>query len=244
MFDTNKKPAGDQKRRGGYYTPLKLASFLAKWAVRGGKQRILEPSSGDGNFVVACLEQSQNSHKNLLEPKIEIVAVEIEKEEIQKGKARVQALVNGHFRVEWLAGDFLSLFEALKKAGLFDAVLGNPPFIRFQYFDDKSREVAFTHLRSADYHPTKLANAWAAFVELSIELLADGGRLAMVVPAELLQVKYAAELRSRLSKHFEHIVLIGFRPKFRAKFAVSTVEKSGVHRPNFARRIGHAHLRF
>jgi len=33
----------------------------------------------------------------------------------------------------------------------------------------------------------------------------------MVVPAELLQVNYAAELRSALSKKFEHIILIGFR---------------------------------
>ncbi|MBI1800390.1 MAG: VOC family protein [Chloroflexi bacterium] len=48
-------------------------------------------------------------------------------------------------------------------------------------------------------------------------------------------------------RDYKEMVSLGIefvRPKFRAKFAVSTVEKSGVHRPNFARRIGHAHLRF
>lgn len=33
----------------------------------------------------------------------------------------------------------------------------------------------------------------------------------MVVPAELLQVKYAHELRDRLATHFEHIVIVGFK---------------------------------
>jgi adenine-specific DNA methylase len=56
-------------------------------------------------------------------------------------------------------------------------------------------------LRQAGYKPTKLANAWVAFVQLSIELLQEGGRLAMVVPAELLQVKYTHELRDRLATH-------------------------------------------
>jgi len=93
----------------------------------------------------------------------------------------------------------------------FDVVVGNPPFIRFQYFEEESREVAFGHLRDAGYKPTKLANAWAAFVQLSIELLKPGGRLAMVIPAELLQVQYAHELRARIVSSFEHVVIIGFR---------------------------------
>jgi adenine-specific DNA methylase len=208
LFGTNKKPAGNQKLRGGYYTPMKLASYLAKWALRGSKQRILEPSAGDGNFVVACLEQSQ---KQCRKTDLHIVAVEIEKDEIKKGKDRVRDQLNSHRNVTWIKGDFFSYYQSLKEQGGFDAIAGNPPFIRFQYFDDKSRETAFRHLRDAGYAPTKLANAWAAFVQLSIELLKEGGRLAMVIPAELLQVKYAAELRSRLSQQFDHIVLIGFK---------------------------------
>ncbi|MBM4463255.1 MAG: class I SAM-dependent methyltransferase [Chloroflexi bacterium] len=211
MFDSNKKPAGNQKLRGGYYTPVKLANYLAKWVLRGGKQRILEPSAGDGNFVLACLEQSNNGQRDVSETSLEIVAVEIEKDEIEKAKDRVRDQISSHSNVTWINGDFFALYESLKGQERFDAVVGNPPFIRFQYFDDKSRESAFQHLRGVGYAPTKLANAWVAFVQLSIELLREGGRLAMVTPAELLQVKYAAELRSRLSKQFDHIVLIGFK---------------------------------
>ena len=60
------------------------------------------------------------------------------------------------------------------------------------------------------YRPNGLANAWIAFVQLSTELLRDGGRLAMVVPAELLQVKYAAELRYRLPRLFDDVCIVAF----------------------------------
>ncbi len=205
LFDTNKKPANRQKLRGGYYTPLKLAGYLARWAIRTGTEAILEPSAGDGNFVMAALQQLVASSAAAA-----ITAVEIEEREIQKAQQRV-AMFPAAPDVRWICGDFFGVYDRLRTEGPYDVVLGNPPFIRFQHFEDDSRAEAFKHLRLAGYKPTKLANAWTAFVQLSIELLKDGGRMAMVVPAELLQVKYAAELRSRLGRYFEHIVLVGFR---------------------------------
>ena len=88
--------------------------------------------------------------------------------------------------------------------------VGNPPFIRFQYFDKQAREQAFRLLNAAGYRPNGLANAWVAFVQLAAELIRDGGRLAMVVPAELLQVQYAAELRARLPRLFDSVFVIAF----------------------------------
>lgn len=208
-FPTNKQPADTRKLRGGYYTPVELARYLVKWGLRDGTEHVLEPSCGDGNFVVAMLEQL-HSQDGARSPSI--VAVEIEEQEIRDAKDRAKKfeLDGAELEIEWICQDFFEAYDHLKQSKKFDLVLGNPPFIRFQYFDDNSRERAFAHLREAGYRPTKLANAWTAFVQLSIELLNDGGRLAMVVPAELLQVTYARELRKRLAKQFQHIVIVGF----------------------------------
>lgn len=206
-FDTNKKKANDQKLRGGYYTPLRLAQYLAQWGIRTGRERILEPSCGDGNFLIAAAQLCQSRQL----PRPHITAIEIEPGEIEIAQERVRNTTDVFQNVTWVCGDFFESYGHLQTEEQFDLVLGNPPFIRFQYFDDSVRERAFGYLREADYSPTKLANAWAAFVQLSIERLGVGGRLAMVVPAELLQVNYARELRSRLSRAFDHIILIGFR---------------------------------
>ena len=210
-FHSNKRPANEQKLRGGYYTPIELSDYLTAWAIRNGDETILEPSCGDGSFIASVLRRFSALKKEGHKISSKITAIEIETSELKKAKTRLEPFNFPKLETEFISGDFFELFEKLKRGGGYDVALGNPPFIRFQYFDDASREKAFGHLRSFGYSPTKLANAWSAFVQLSVELLKDGGRLAMVLPAELLQVGYAGELRKRLSGQFEHIVIVGFK---------------------------------
>lgn len=200
-FAKNKTAPTAQKLRGGYYTPVALARYLCEWAVRDGGEKVLEPSAGDGNFLVALNEA------NAGRAPLRVTAVELEADEVHKAKGRT-AEADG-IAVDWRQGDFFTEYSGLPRD--FDVVVGNPPFIRFQHFDAASRETAFSHLRQHGYRPTKLANAWAGFVQLSIELLRPGGRLAMVIPAELLQVKYAEELRERITQMFAHVVVVSFR---------------------------------
>lgn len=200
-FTSNKIAPTSQKLRGGYYTPVSLARYVCEWALRDGQEKVLEPSAGDGNFLAALNDAAGDKGG------VRVTAVEIDREEMTKARARSADLTK--INVTWRNEDFFTAYRKLPKD--FDAVVGNPPFIRFQHFDADSRETAFDHLRKHGYRPTKLANAWAAFVQLSIELLRPGGRLAMVIPAELLQVKYAAELRERITQMFDHVVLVTFQ---------------------------------
>lgn len=206
-FPTNKQKVNGRKLRGGYYTPLPLAEYLVQWGVREDTQRVLEPSCGDGNFVLALLQQ-QHNHPRFLHS---ITAVELQEDELEKAKIRANGFGANGTHIEWIRQDFFEVYTNLKHDKPFDLIVGNPPFIRFQYFNEDSRNLAFAHLRQIGYKPTKLANAWAVFVQLSIELLRENGRMAMVLPAELLQVKYAHELREKLANQFAHIFLIGFK---------------------------------
>jgi len=200
-FVSNKTAPTAQKLRGGYYTPVTLARYLCEWAVRDGGEKVLEPSAGDGNFLVALNEANTGR-----EP-LRVTAVELDAGEMRKAKARASEASG--IAVDWRRGDFFTEYSRLARD--FDVVVGNPPFIRFQHFDADSRDRAFDHLRRHGYRPTKLANAWSAFVQLSIEVLRPGGRMAMVIPAELLQVKYAEELRERITQMFEHVVVVTFQ---------------------------------
>lgn len=203
-FASNKIEPTQQKLRGGYYTPVTVARYLCEWALRQGGEKILEPSVGDGNFIAALSDAV--FQKKLGEP-VAVTAVELDPGEIAKARSRARKLEGA--RVSFRNADFFTAYGHLPRD--FDVVVGNPPFIRFQHFDANSRECAFAHLRQHGYRPTKLANAWAGFVQLSVELLRPGGRLAMVIPAELLQVKYAEELRERLTQMFDHLVIVTFK---------------------------------
>ena len=198
-----KKNTTEQKLRGAYYTPKALAKFIVNYfAPQISKSEItsiLEPSCGDGIFI-----EELNNIPNI-ENVEHILGVEIEKEEAEK--ARSKALENTRI----VTGDFIKLYNQNLKDQKYDLVLGNPPYIRYQYLDEEQRKVQSDILVHNGMKSNKLINAWVCFLVASIELLNEGGNIGFVIPAELLQVAYAEDLRLFLSNTLEEIILVTFK---------------------------------
>lgn len=218
------KPAlSYQKLRGGYYTPQPIAHFLARWAIQSPTAQVLEPSCGDGNILQECLTalvaQGAPKHKAV----ILVHGVELDNKERLKALERVRLLGYSPEDSMIHRGDFFTYCQQhLTDKGLlafcdereprfFDAIVGNPPFIRYQNFPDEQRKPAFEIMQRAGMNPTKLTNTWVPFIVASSFLVTEHGRMAMVIPAELLQVNYAAELRHFLSEFYKKITLITFK---------------------------------
>lgn len=188
-----------EKLRGGYYTPADLALFASRWVAHIQPERVLEPSCGDGAFLEAL------SHTACRES--EITAVEYDPAESLKARARAGALA---LNTKVLNQDFLGWAIAKMKARTprFDAVVGNPPFIRYQYLPSDFQVEAEQIFSSLGCKFTKHTNAWVPFVLASIELLRPGGRLSMVVPSEIIHVLHAQSLRTFLMQRCRKTVLI------------------------------------
>jgi len=206
--------ASDEKLRGGFYTPEAIARFILKWAVNGNKNYdILEPSCGDGVF----LEQIK---KNKFEYKA-ITAIELDPAEAKKSEKI--GLKNSKI----LNRDFFSYCNSTNNK--FDLVIGNPPYIRYQYFDKKQRIEAEGIFKKANLKYSKLTNAWVSFVVGSSLLLKEKGKMAFVLPAEILQVSYAKPLREFLSHFYNKISLVSFKklvfPKIQQEVVLLLCEK-------------------
>lgn len=89
-------------------------------------------------------------------------------------------------------------------------VVGNPPYIRYQYFDKQQQTYAADIFNKANLKYTKLTNAWVSFVVGSSLLLKKQGKIAFVLPAEILQVSYAQTLREFLSHFYNKINIVSF----------------------------------
>ena len=176
------------KLRGGYYTDPDIAAFLLKWVLNIHPKSILEPSCGDGVFLRGLSALSTNGLKS-------VRAFEIEP--VEAGKAKQSANQFKKVDVEIERRDFLgwSLTKLLNPPQ-FDAVVGNPPFIRYQYLDSSLQNISEQIFKVFHLPFTKHTNAWVPFVISSLALLRPGGRLAMVVPSELLHVLHAESLRA------------------------------------------------
>ena len=188
------------KLRGGYYTDLDIAIFLTRWVLQARPKRLLEPSCGDGAFIEAL---SQLNHSSLCD----LAAFEVDPSEAAKASRRARKL--RALRIHVLTKDFLEwAFSNPAHLGQFDAVVGNPPFIRYQYLDDECQLRMRKIFERFDLPFAGHTNAWVPFVLLSIDCLKPGGRLAMVVPAEILHVLYAQPLRAFLSKNCSRMLFI------------------------------------
>jgi adenine-specific DNA-methyltransferase len=203
------KPAATyQKLRGGYYTPEPIGKFLANWAIQSSNASILEPSCGDGGLLACAFDRLVDCGTPPKEALNLIHGVELDEDEAQEAALRFKNVGAATIHV----GDFFSYCEEhLANKRLFDVVIGNPPFIRYQNFPEQHREIAFRLMNKAGLHPNRLTNAWVPFLVAATLLLNPHGRLAMIIPAELLQVNYAAELRQFLSQFYRRITLITFQ---------------------------------
>jgi adenine-specific DNA-methyltransferase len=212
----------NQKLRGGYYTPKPIADFLAKWAIQTPSSTVLEPSCGDGNLLVAAALRLRELGIDPQQAIGQLQAAEFDPEEAQKANKRIQEAIATPSVVDIHVGDFFAfcrsqlleetfLGHTVRPRRRFDAVIGNPPFIRYQNFPEEHRSVAFEIMQQAGFRPNRLTNAWLPFLIISTMLLSEHGRLAMVIPAELFQVNYAAEARRFLSDHFSKLTIVTFQ---------------------------------
>jgi adenine-specific DNA methylase len=204
----------ESKLRGGYYTPPVIATFLAEWAIRGSDATVLEPSCGDGALVAPA--------NDLLGSTGKLVAVELFASEAEKVAALAYA------STDVVNGDAFTWYQGRQLDASFDAVIGNPPFIRYQNFPEEHRIPAFKLMNEEGLRPTRLTNAWVPFVILATRALHAGGRLALVLPAELLQVSYAAELRGYLSRRYSELTIVTFRHLAFSRIQQETVLLLGI----------------
>jgi adenine-specific DNA-methyltransferase len=166
-----KAPISDQKLRGGYYTPERIAHFLADWAIRSGSDSVLEPGCGDGNILTAAATalMARGGRRDRIAGQIQ--GIEIDPREAEKAMGRLASLDFPPADNIW-TGDFLDYCEQhLFDERRFDAAVGNPPFIRYQNFQEAPRSVAFRLLKYAGLRPTRLMNAWVPFVVASTLML-------------------------------------------------------------------------
>lgn len=189
-----------RKARGAFFTPESVSGFLADWAIRSPDDQVLEPSCGDG----AILASAAHRLAHLGAGCASITAFDVH----ASSAAEAQSLLDERRQPGTVVvADFLSTCAA----STYDAVVGNPPYIRYQGFTGAARQNGLRAALAQGVRLSNLSSSWAPFVLHSAGYLKPDGRIALVLPAELLSANYAAEVRDFLMRRFSSItvVLIG-----------------------------------
>ena len=199
--------AEEAKVLGAYYTDAQAADFLAWWAIRSPQDTVMDPSLGGGVFLrSACQRLARIGGK----PENQVFGVEID----PAVHRRIAEKLSDEYslsRKNLLLADFFSLDA--RTACKVDAMVGNPPFIRYQRFRGEARKLALLRSLAQGVRLPELCSSWAPFLVHSIAMLRPGGRLAMVLPMEVGHAKYARPVLEHIRRSFGSATFLTFRKK-------------------------------
>lgn len=200
-----------RKARGAFFTPQPIAEFLAAWAVGDDPAaRILDPSCGDGVFLRASARRLKELGCSTSDLDGLVFGVDLHSPTLDAATTLLEAEgLDAHL----VCDDFFNLLTPDQLGCALpdvDAVIGNPPFIRYQEHTGEVRKRSARAALAQGVRLSGLASSWAALLVHACGFLKPEGRLAMVLPAELLTVHYAEPVRRWLRRRFAAVNLVMF----------------------------------
>lgn len=201
----------ERKARGAFFTPPAIAEYLARWAIGNDPTaRILDPTCGEAVFLLAATDRLAQLGASPDAIRSQLSGVDVHQPSLDASAA---VLTDRGTGANLVCCDFLDLGTPAQigdRVGWQDAVIGNPPFVRYQAHKGAARRRGVTAALAQGVRLSGLASSWAATLVHASAFLNPAGRLAMVLPAELLTVGYAEPLRKWLRRRFAAVNLFMF----------------------------------
>ena len=110
--------------------------------------------------------------------------------------------------------DFPQAFPQIMKNGGFDAIVGNPPYVRIQGFPRTQLNYFAQNFQAA----TGSYDLYVNFIERGYKLLKNGGKFGQILPNKFLKTDYGAGIREFITakKALSEIVDFGAEQVFTA----------------------------
>ncbi len=209
-------PSKDKKLSGIYYTPKYIADFIVKEVLTDNPNiKIFDPSCGAGifSYISVCMLKEKFPERSIVEIiENNIYACDIEPISTRRTKIMLiltalmhnenpekisfNIITKNSLRREL---DWKRQFpEVFGENGGFDAVVGNPPYIRIQNvpYDEKK----YLH---DNWYSARNGNVdiYYAFIELGLELLNEDGKLGFITPNSHFNTVSGKNLRKLLKRN-------------------------------------------
>ena len=202
--------------QGQFFTPEPIIDFCVAMMQPKPNEKIIDPTCGSGGFLLSALKYLQNNYDQC-EIK-ETVSNNLFGLDINKSIARIAKMkllleANGKTNVFCINSleDLDTLKLSLSQTDGFDLVLANPPFGAKITNSSTLSKFDLGHKWSnhnGEYHKTKSIypnqNAEILFIERCLQLLKEGGRMAIVLPngnfenPSLEYLRYYIKLKAKI----------------------------------------------
>lgn len=249
---------------GQYFTPPSVVQVAIAAVDPRPDDRVIDPACGSGSFLAAALENvvqhlrdtSGDDHASLTLAKrdwatTQLFAIDKDAVSVRLSKAYLSMLGDGSTHVYKADSLRPSLWPGLRgnlaaiiQDSSFDVLVTNPPFgTKLKVTPDIGRQEEYdlarkwvkngnNWVKTDEYVPRELG---LIFLERSLRLLSDGGRLAIVLPdTYLFSVSYGWLVQWLTTQftitHSMNVPIEAFEPHCRAKTSIIVLRKTAPRR--------------
>lgn len=215
---------------GQYFTPRDVIRMCVVALSPSSRDRIIDPACGSGAFLYEAIKYAREhggssprclgidlGQRSIRVAKLISHAVDPEAMRIHRGNSIDGRAYTGEPPSEW--EPFLSTIQPANTDRrpwrawhdlAFDLLLTNPPFAG--EIDDPGIIAAYDSQRSRRAVRKGAVGREHLFVERAVQLLAPGGRLAIVVPQGILANSTSSYLRRWVMEHCRILAVVGLHP--------------------------------
>lgn len=171
-----------RRKFGQFFTGPVVARFMINWLLENKKSSIMDPAFGLGAFAEEALAN----------PKLESFrGFEIDPHVLSFSKKQFKdvSLKQADYLLNW-------------KNPEVDAIVCNPPYMKFQNFADKE-EVLQSFVEHLGVKLSGYMNTASAFLLKSISEVSEGSRIAYIMPFEFMNAGYGELVKDHLLKFGE-----------------------------------------
>jgi len=205
----------ERHRYGQHYTPREVARLLAAFAVRAENDIVFDPSCGDGRLLDEALRL-----KRELAPRRQKAQHVSELYGADRSTPAIDLAAETGARVA--VADFFDIAPGAKLTKsiilpiAFDAIIGNPPYIRQELMGARDkrrieRRLTADSATSDDTHWPRWSgrsDIYVYFFAHAASFLRAGGRLVFLTASSWLDAGYGAALREFMLANFRVIAVI------------------------------------
>lgn len=202
--------------RGQFFTPEPVIDFCVEMLQPKPNETVIDPACGSGGFLMSVLRYLQRNNTEINSSKI--ISKNLFGSDINKSIARIakmKLLLEANGKINILCTNSLQDLDSLKlllsHPEGFDVVLANPPFGAKITNSSTLSKFDLGHKwtnHEGKYYKTKLIypnqNAEILFIERCLQLLKEGGRMAIVLPngnfenPSLEYLRYYVKLKAKI----------------------------------------------
>jgi type I restriction enzyme M protein len=202
--------------RGQFFTPEPIIDFCVEMMQPKLEETILDPACGSGGFLMSALKYLQENNQNMDNQRIikqNIFGLDINKSivRIAKMKLLLEANVKTNLFCTNSLEDLATVKQVVGQSDGFDLILANPPFgakinhtTTLQLFDLGHKWLNDNGLYRKSKTLHNHQSTEILFIERCLDLLREGGRMAIVLPngnfenPSLEYLRYYIKLKTKI----------------------------------------------